>query len=135
MTSQALTAFAELTFPSELHVPAEFRPKYTPATCSGSEASQELLLLATNSVNTHSGIWPYEHCPYSTRLQLLLVGIPFMYRESFQAFMVEPSFSPLCMWYISKPYYSLYNTHLVKAHCGTLATNALLFSLEHCKQH
>lgn len=127
MTSQALTAFGQPTFLSKLHILAKFHPKCTPATCVGSEASQELLLLAANSGNAQGSVGAYEHCPCSKRLQMPLVGVPFTYSKSFQAFTVEPSFSPECMWYISEPYYSPCDTHVVKAYCGTLDTNALLF--------
>ena len=94
MTSQALTAFDQPAFVSELHVLAKFHPKCTPATCAGSEASQKLLLLAANSGNAPGSVWTYKHCPYSKRLQMSLTGVPFMYLKSFQALMVEPSFSP-----------------------------------------
>lgn len=76
----------------------------------------------------------WEQFPYSRRLQMSLVRVSFMHFESFQATVVEPSFSAPCVWYDTKLYYSSCNTHVVTAYCGTQDTNALLFSLKHCKQ-
>lgn len=80
-------------------------------------------------------IWAWEHFPSSRRLQLSLVRVSFMHFESFQATVVEPSLSALCVWYDTKLYNSPCNPRVVTADCGTRDTNALLFSLKHCKQH
>jgi len=77
MTSQALTAFDQPMFLSELHVLARFHPKCTPATHEGRKASQELLLPSAKSMNAHGNIWTYIHCPYSKRLQISLVRCSF----------------------------------------------------------
>lgn len=111
MTSQALAAFDQLTVLSELRVLA----KCTPATCAGSKASQELLLLAANSGNAQGNIWAYEHCPYSKRLQMSLVGVPFIYCKSFQAFVVEPSSHPCA--------------------CGTLANHITALAIPMLSKH
>lgn len=61
------------------------------------------------------------------------VRVSFMHFESFHVAVEEPSLSILCVCGTIPN--SPCNTHVVTAQCGTRDTNALLFSLKHCKQH
>lgn len=57
--------------------------------------------------------------------------VSFVLFESFQAAVVEPSFSALCVWY-----QTALATLVLSQHSVALEIQMpLLFSLKHCKQH